>query len=387
MTVTEVKKGVYWVGAIDWSLRSFHGYATPRGSTYNAYLILDEKVTLIDTVKASFSDQLLSRISRVIDPSKIDYIVCNHVEMDHSGALPAMMKSAPNAKIFTSSPQGVKGLIAHYGEYPYVPVKAGESLCIGSRTLQFVPTPMLHWPDNMVTYCPEEKILFSNDAFGQHYASTGRFDDQEPLDAVLLEARKYYANIVMPYPKQAQAAYKTAAALDVEIIAPSHGVMWRGASKEILALYDQWSRNQTDGSAVVVFDSMWHSTEKMAMAITEAFAEKGVSAKLLDLKENHISEILTDILTAQYIAVGSPTLNNQMLPSVSAFLTYLKGLAPKGRKAFAFGSYGWSGQSIGQVEEQLKACGFELMMDKQRLVYVPTDQQLSALTDQVKACV
>lgn len=385
MKAVEVKKGIYWVGAVDWSLRSFHGYTTKRGSTYNAYLIIDEKVTLVDTVKAPFAAEMISRIKSVIDPSKIDYIVSNHVEMDHSGAITDVLALAPNAKVVTSAPQGVKGLTAHYGEMDFMPVKSGDTLSLGSRTLSFVPTPMLHWPDNMVTYCPEEKILFSNDAFGQHYASGGRFDDEEPLGDVLHEARTYYANIVMPYSMQAAGAVKAAEGLDIELIAPSHGVMWRSHISEIIEEYKKWSSLKMNKEAVVVYDSMWHSTEKMAKTIVEAFASKGYNAKLCDLKAWDNSEVINEILTAEYVAVGSPTLNNQMLPTVASFLTYLKGLAPKnsGKKAFAFGSYGWGGQSIGLVEKELTDCGFEIALEKQRIQYIPSLESLDELENKV----
>lgn len=385
MKAVEVKKGIYWVGAVDWSLRSFHGYTTKRGSTYNAYLIIDEKVTLVDTVKAPFAAEMISRIKSVIDPSKIDYIVSNHVEMDHSGAIKDVLALAPNAKVVTSAPQGVKGLTAHYGEMDFMPVKSGDTLSLGSRTLSFVPTPMLHWPDNMVTYCPEEKILFSNDAFGQHYASGGRFDDEEPLGDVLHEARTYYANIVMPYSMQAAGAVKAAEGLDIELIAPSHGVMWRSHISEIIEEYKKWSSLKMNKEAVVVYDSMWHSTEKMAKTIVEAFASKGYNAKLCDLKAWDNSEVINEILTAEYVAVGSPTLNNQMLPTVASFLTYLKGLAPKnsGKKAFAFGSYGWGGQSIGLVEKELTDCGFEIALEKQRIQYIPSQESLDELENKV----
>lgn len=385
MKAVEVKKGIYWVGAVDWSLRSFHGYTTKRGSTYNAYLIIDEKITLVDTVKAPFAAEMISRIKSVIDPSKIDYIVSNHVEMDHSGAIKDVLALAPNAKVVTSAPQGVKGLTAHYGEMDFMPVKSGDTLSLGSRTLSFVPTPMLHWPDNMVTYCPEEKILFSNDAFGQHYASGGRFDDEEPLGDVLHEARTYYANIVMPYSTQAAGAVKAVEGLSIELIAPSHGVMWRSHISEIIEEYKKWSSLKMNKEAVVVYDSMWHSTEKMAKAIVEAFASKGYNAKLCDLKAWDNSEVINEILTAEYIAVGSPTLNNQMLPTVASFLTYLKGLAPKnsGKKAFAFGSYGWGGQSIGLVEKELTDCGFEIALEKQRIQYIPSQESLDELENKV----
>lgn len=379
MNPIEIKKGVYWVGAIDWSLRNFHGYTTSKGSTYNAYLIMDEKITLIDTVKAPFSGELLERVSKIVDPAKIDCLVSNHVEMDHSSAIPKVMEIAKNAVIYTSAPQGLRGLTAHYGDLPYCGVKAGETLSLGTRTLQFVSTPMLHWPDNMVTYCPEEKILFSNDAFGQHLASSKRFDDEMDLGEVMSEAKKYYANIIMPYASQAQGACSVVAGLDTEIIAPSHGVMWRSDIADILDAYKTWYSNAPEEFALVVFDSMWHSTEVMAKVITEAFTDSGVRVKYFDLKENHISDIITDVLDAKYICVGSSTLNNNMLPTVAAFLTYLHGLAPKNRKAMAFGSYGWGGQSVGQVEDWLVKCGFEIFCDKVRINYVPKQEQLDDL--------
>jgi len=383
LNAVEIKKDIYWVGAIDWSLRNFHGYTTQRGSTYNAYLIIDEKITLVDTVKEAFAPELLARVSRIIDPAKIDYLVANHVEMDHSGSIPEIMKIAPNATIVASAPHGVNGLKAHFGEYKFQGVKAGDSLSLGANTLHFVTTPMLHWPDNMVSYCPEQKLLFSNDAFGQHYASSVRFDDEAPLADLLAEAKKYYANIVMPYSTQAAGAHKAVSGLDIDTICPSHGIIWRSHIPEILEKYRSWSSIETDGSAVVVFDSMWHSTETIAKTIAEAFQAAAVPVKFYDLKQSHISDIMDEILTADYILVGSPTLNNNLLPTVSAFLTYMKGLAPKNRKALAFGSYGWGGQSIGQVEEQLLACGFTLISDSIRIKYRPTPEQLDSITSTI----
>lgn len=378
--ITEVKKDIYWVGAVDWNVRNFHGYTTNRGSTYGAYLIIDEKITLIDTVKAPFAKELIERISEIVDPSKIDYLISNHVEMDHSGAIPEVMKSMPNAKIVTIAGSGLKGLIAHYGsDFEYMPVKAGEILNIGKRNLAFVPTPMLHWPDNMVTYCPEEKILFSNDAFGQHYASSTRFDDESDLGEVYQEARKYYANILMPYASQMQKTLPAVEKLEIEIIAPSHGVIWRSHIKEIIELYKQWCQEPCEDEAVVVFDSMWHSTETVADYVTETFTMAGKKVKMFDLKETHISDVMTAVLTAKYIAVGSPTLNNNMLPTVAGFLTYLKGLTTKNKVAFAFGSYGWGGQSIGQVEEALKVCGYEMPANLYRFNYIPKKEDLETM--------
>lgn len=387
MNAIKLREGIYEVGAADWNLRNFHGYSTDRGVTYNAYLIIDEKITLVDTVKEHFADELLARISEIVDPAKIDYIISNHVEMDHSGALPKVMKAAPNATIITSSPNGLKGLLAHYGEYHYQAVKAGDVLSIGSRTLQFVPTPMLHWPDNMVTYCPEEKILFSNDAFGQHYATSKKFDDQEDLPTILFEAEKYYANIIMPFSPQVNKTLEVVKGLEIDMIATSHGLIWRKYVKEIIERYAYFASDIPDEKAVVVYDSMWNSTERMARAIVEGFAKKDISVKLYDLKRNHISDIVTDVLKAKYVAVGSPTLNNNMLPGVAGFLTYLKGLAPKNKKAFAFGSYGWSGQSIGLVNEELQSCKCEIVLEPIRIQYLPTVQQLEEIEKQVEAII
>lgn len=384
MNIVELKKGIYSVGAVDWNVRNFHGYTTNRGATYNAYLIIDEKVALIDTVKAPFAEEMIRRIKDIIDPSKIDYVISNHVEMDHSGGIPAFMQVAPQATIVTSDPNGMKGLLAHYGQYNYMPVKAGDTLSLGKRTLAFVTTPMVHWPDNMVTYCPEEKILFSNDALGQHFASTKRFDDEVPLDEVYQEAAKYYANIVMPYGAQTLKALEIVGGLDIEMVAPSHGVIWRKNIAGIIERYSRWAANKTVEKAVVIYDSMWHSTEKMAHAVLEGFAVKGIPAKLCDLKVMHISDIMAEVLEAKYICVGSPTLNNNIMPTVAGFLTYLKGLAPKGdRKAMAFGSYGWSGQSIGQIEVQLLACGFGLLCENIRQQYIPSEEVLNGITEKI----
>lgn len=381
----QISENIFWVGAVDWSMRNFHGYETSRGSSYNAYLILDEKITLIDTAKITFADELLARISSVVAPEKIDVIVSSHVEPDHSGSLKEIAALAPNAEIITTNPNGLKGLTARYGKLNYRAVKAGDEISIGKRTLKFVPTPMLHWPDSMVTYCPEEKILFSNDAFGQHLASSMRFDDENNLELVLAEAKKYYANILMPFGKQAQIALKALGGLELKMIATGHGIIWRKHIDKILDCYKSWSAGEVEERAVIVFDSMWHSTEILARTITEAFAAKNIPAAFYDIKATPLADIVTDIFTSKYLAVGSPTINNQMMPTIAAFLCYLKGLRPVNHKAFAFGSYGWGGQSIGYVEDELKAAGCEIIMDKIRVANVPTAQQLDEITAKISA--
>ncbi|ADL11928.1 FprA family A-type flavoprotein [Acetohalobium arabaticum] len=381
MQPIEIKENIYWVGGIDWNLRNFHGYSTDRGSTYNAYLIIDDQITLVDTVKSNLYDEMIERISKVIDPAEIDYIVSNHVEMDHSGGLPELMEVVEDATVITS-PKGEEGLKLHYdGDWDFKAVNPGESLDLGTKSLEFVLTPMVHWPDNMVTYLPEDKILFSNDAFGQHYASSERFDDQTPYDIIMEEAKKYYANIVLPYSSQVQNVLGTVGDLEIETIAPSHGIIWRSNIGEIIQKYKKWSANETEEEAVIIYDTMWESTAKIASGIQKAFEAKGINTKMKKLGVNHISDVMTDVMTAKYICVGSPTLNNNMLPEVAAFLTYLKGLAPKDRIGLAFGSYGWGGQSVSQVADVLEECGFELL-GQIKEQYIPDN--LEGITKEVK---
>ncbi|PID30651.1 MAG: MBL fold metallo-hydrolase [Candidatus Cloacimonadota bacterium] len=382
MKGTEVKKGIYWVGAVDWNVRNFHGYLTQRGTTYNAYLIIDEKITLVDTVKKELSSEMLGRIKSIIDPSKIDYLVCNHVEMDHSGAMEDIIKYNPDMKVFTS-PNGVKGLKEHYKQdWNFQPVKSGDSVSLGKRSLNFVLTPMVHWPDNMVLYMPEEKILFSNDAFGQHLSSSERFDDQYPLDTILEEARKYYANIVLPFSSQVLKVLEIVKTLDIEIIANSHGIIWRDHVDKIIESYGEWASNQTRKKALIIYDTMWKSTEKMGQAIREGFEEKDYDIRMLRVSENHISDIMTEVMDAEYICVGSPTLNKNIMPTVASFLTYLKGLAPTKRKGISFGSYGWGCESIPKVSEYLKDAKINVVKEfKQK--YIPSEEDLANITAQI----
>lgn len=384
----KVKPDVYWVGGIDWNERNFHGYTTDRGSTYNAYLIMDEQVTLIDTCKPAFAGELIERISEVVDPACIEHVIVNHVEQDHSGAVPAISYLAPRAKIYASGPHGVNGLTAHYGDRGYVPVKTGDTLRIGKRTLSFTQTMMVHWPDNMATYSEYDRILFSNDAFGQHFASSKHFDDEVGLPEVLAQAKKYYANIVMPYSRHVQKALKSFEGCEVDMIAPSHGVIWRSHVAEILGEYGRWSSLAPDDSAIVVYDSMWHTTEDMALEIVEAFIECGVPTRLFDLKANHISDIMTDLLSAKFVAVGSPTLNNGMMPTVAAFLCYLKGLSPKagweGRVGIPFGSYGLGTNGPDEVAAALEACGFDLPLGTLSHQWIEDEDHLARLQETIK---
>lgn len=385
LNAIEISPKVWWVGGIDWNERLFHGYTTERGITYNAYLIMDEKITLIDTCKATFADELVQRISQVVDPAKIDVVITNHVEMDHSGSLPVIHKIAPNAEIYSSAGAGVNELRAHFG-IEATPVKTGDTLCIGERTLSFVTTPMVHWPDNMVTYSDVDKILFSNDAFGQHFATTKRFDDENDMCEVMKQAKKYYANIVWPYGMQAGRALAAVKGLELKMIAPSHGCIWRSHIDEIIAKYEEWTTYQTQEKAVVVFDSMWHSTESMAREICDAFIAEGISAQLIDVKSTHISDIMLYMCDAKYVAVGSPTLNSNMLPTVASFLTYMRGLSPKNeqRIGLAFGSYGWAPLGPKQVYAELENAKFQLPVPVVAQQWVPSEENLAELQGTVR---
>ena len=385
LNAIEISPKVWWVGGIDWNERLFHGYTTEAGITYNAYLIMDEKITLIDTCKATFSNELVQRISQVVDPAKIDVVITNHVEMDHSGSLPVIHKIAPNAQIYASAGAGVNEVRAHFG-IEATPVKSGDTLNIGERTLTFVTTPMVHWPDNMVTYSDVDQILFSNDAFGQHYATTKRFDDENDLCEIMKQAKKYYANIVWPYGMQAHKALEAVKGLELKMIAPSHGCIWRSHIDKILEKYEAWTTYQTEEKAVVVFDSMWHSTEMMAREICDSFIAEGISAKLIDVKASHISDIMTDLCDARYVAVGSPTLNSNMLPTVASFLTYMRGLSPKNdqRIGLAFGSYGWAPLGPKQVYEELEKAKFNLPVSVITQQWIPSEENLAELQATVK---
>ncbi|MCK5029957.1 MAG: FprA family A-type flavoprotein [Thermoplasmatales archaeon] len=376
LNAVEIKQDIYWVGGIDWDIRNFHGYTTRRGTSYNAYLIKDEKITLVDTVKHYLFDEMLSRVKDIVDPTKIDYVISNHVEMDHSGSLLKILEVCPNATIITST-RGEKGLKRHYKkDLKFKAVKSGDTLNIGKRTLHFVEIPMVHWPDSMVTYSPTDKLLLPNDAFGQHIASSERFDDELDWGILREEAAKYYANIVMPYGSQVEKTLGALSTLDIDMIAPSHGIIWRSHIPDILREYTKWAQYQTDNKALIVYDSMWESTKKIAYALWEGLEESGIKVTIRDLKNNHISDIITDVLSSKMILIGTPTLNNTMLPTMGEFLTYLKGLKPKNRIGFVFGSFGWGGQAVGEVQKILGEIPWETPIENININYIPDDKEL-----------
>jgi flavorubredoxin len=366
MTKINLAAGVYWVGVVDWNLRDFHGYTTPRGATYNSYLIVDEKIALVDTVKHGFAGEMMSKIKEIIDPASIDFVVSNHVEMDHSGSLPDIMRIATNAELICTE-KGKEGLTRYYNEkWNFRIVKTGDELKLGKKTLFFITAPMLHWPDNMFTYIKEDKILLSNDGFGQHLASSFRFEDNVcsligyECDTVMDEAAKYYANILMPFGgiilKKIEEVQKLG--IEIKMIAPSHGMIWTNPGK-IIDAYLRWGKGETKQKVLVIYDTMWNSTETMANEILRGAADSGIEVSLFHLRKNEWSEIIKEVLEARAIIIGSPTINNGMFPTVGGFLTYLMGLRPKNKLWASFGSYGWAGGGVKAVNEKLKSGGYE----------------------------
>lgn len=377
----EISEGVYWVGAIDWNGRDFHGFTTPGGTTYNSYLVIGEKTALIDTVKAPFAGEMLRRIGQIIDPSKLDYIVVNHMEPDHSGSL-AELKKQTNAKILITK-RGLDILSGYFRDagidkWDIETVKTGDKLDLGSKTLIFLEASMLHWPDSMETFLKEDGILFSNDGFGQHIATSKRYDFE--AGDIIPDAAEYYANILMPFHIPLLHFFKVLDEQGIEPlqIAPSHGIIWKKDLKKILEAYGSWANGEVKEKVLVIYDTMWGSTELMANEITEAIRGAGVEVKLLNLRKNPRSLIMKEMLDAAAFAVGSPTLNNGLFPTVGDFLVYLKGLRPQKKKAIAFGSYGWGGGAVKLVEQELKNAGIEVLEPGLQIKYRPFEKELDS---------
>jgi len=377
MNIT-LKEGIDWVGCIDWTVRDFHGYKTESGSTYNAYLIRDEKCAVIDGVKEAFTEAYLDRIRALTDLEKIDYVICNHAEPDHSGGLPGIMAACPQAEMVCNAKcKDTLGKHFDTSAWKWHIVADGDEISLGKRTLSFINTPMVHWPESMFTYVKEDKILFSMDAFGQHHASAFRFDDEEPLDVILQEAKAYYANIVMLYGRPIAQTMERAANMDIQMIAPSHGVIWRSHIKEILAAYQNYVVCKPRPKIIVLYATMWKSTEQMAYAILEGAQERNVEAQFYNVDTTHATRIVTEVLDCAAIAIGSPTLNNSLMPNMAGALCYLSGLRPTHKAGFAFGSYGWSKRGgASAVEDSMKEMKIELMRGPLRAQYVPTPEVL-----------
>lgn len=385
MKPVKIKKGIYWVGVIDWNVRNFHGhtYTTKRGSTYNAYLIMDDKITLVDTVYGPFAKEMIEKIRQIVPPEKIDNIIVNHVETDHSGALPELMKLCPKAKLYGTA-KCKEGLYRYYyKDWDFEIVKSGDTLELGKRSLSFIEAPMIHWPDSMFTYCRQEKLLLPNDAFGQHYATSLRFDDEVDNSELMDEAKAYYANILWPLSsiilKKLEDVQKLN--LPIEIIAPSHGIIWRQDPMKIVNAYLGWAKNETKSKVVVTYETMWGSTEKMATKIVEGLIDEGVDVKLFNIAASDRTEVIKEMLDAKGFIIGSSTHDNDMLLNIAAFMELLKGLKPKNRVVAAFGSYGWAGGAVKEIEDILKATSSDLVLPSVSCKYAPDENDLKACYD------
>jgi flavorubredoxin len=378
MEPLEIAPGIYDVGVIDWNIRDFHGYSTDVGTTYNSFLIVDDKIALLDTVKKEFADQLMANISAVVDPKKIDYVISNHTELDHSGGLARVMHRVGEDKPLYCSKMGHKNLPRHFKRnWNYQPVETGHELSLGKKTLSFLETRMVHWPDSMFTYLREDKVLFSSDGFGQHFAGPERFDDQIG-EAIMVHAKKYFANILLLYAPLIKKYLQTIvdSGMEFKMICPDHGIIWRSDPTKIIHAYVDWCQQEPQKKAVVVYDTMWHSTEKMAEAIAAGIIKEGIPAKPLHLRKWHRSEIMTEVFDARAVIVGGPTLNNGLYPSLADFLCYMKGLKPLNKIGAAFGSYGWSGESTKIIAKELEAMKFDMIEPGLKIQYVPDKEGL-----------
>ncbi|TET25556.1 MAG: MBL fold metallo-hydrolase [Candidatus Bathyarchaeum sp.] len=380
MPPVKVLENIFWVGAVDWNIRHFHGftYSTHRGTTYNAYLIVDKKVALVDTVHHSFASEMIEKIKEVIDPSKIDYIIANHVESDHSGSIKEILKLAPNATVVGTA-NCKAGLEKHYfGNWKFQTVKTGDTLNLGERTLSFLEAPMLHWPDSMFTYIEKDALLLPNDGFGQHLASSKRFDDEVDQNILMEEAAKYYANILWPFStlvtRKIEEVQKLG--LKIDMIAPSHGIIWRKDPMKIVTAYLRWAKGEAEKKALIVYDTMWDSTEKMAKAMLDGISSEGVEVTLFRLPVSDNGDIIAALLETKGLLVGSATINNGVLPTVAPFLREMEGLRPRNKLAAAFGSYGWGGGAVATIEKALKSAGMELVAPAMTVKWVPDSNEL-----------
>lgn len=378
----KINNKVTWVGKIDWSLEKFHGeeYSTHKGSSYNSYLIHDEKTVLIDTVWKPFAKEYVENLKKEIDLNKIDYIIANHSEIDHSGGLPDLMKEIPNTPIYCTK-NAKRILKAHYHEdWNFIEVKTGDTLDIGENKLIFVEAPMLHWPDSMFTYLTGENILFSNDAFGQHYASELMFNDKVDQGELYQEAIKYYANILTPFSplviKKIQEVLSFN--LPVDMICPGHGIMWRDNPVQIITKYLEWASNYQENQITIIYDTMWDGTRRMAESIAEGIKKdnKDITIKIFNSSKYDKNDIISEVFKSKAILVGSSTINNGILSSSASILELIKGLKFKNKKAAAFGSYGWSGESVKIITEELTKAGFEIINDGIKELWNPDEDAI-----------
>jgi len=376
----KINEYVTWVGKTDWELKKFHGdeFTTTNGSSYNAYLIQDEKTILIDTVWLPYDKEFVANLKQTVDLSKIDAIIMQHGEIDHSGSLLELMKEIPNVPIYCTQ-NGIKSIRGQYHQdWNFIPVKTGDKLFIGKHILTFIEAPMLHWPDTMFTYMDKENILFSNDGFGEHLASEFLYADEVDQTELWNQAITYYANILAPFSMlvKKKICEVLEMSLKIEMICPSHGLIWRKNPEKIIQKYLEWANNYQENQIAILYDSMWNSTRKMAELIAQGIQtiDKDVTIKIMNTAKDDKTEILTQVFKSKAILVGSPTVNNGYLYSIAGILEMIKGMKLKNKKASAFGSYGWSGEAPSKIEEELKKSGFEIITPALKIAWKPNEE-------------
>lgn len=382
-----IKNSVSWVGKVDWELKKFHGeeYSTHKGSSYNSYLIQEEKTVLLDTVWIPYAEEFVENLSKEIDLNQIDYIIVNHGEIDHSGALPELMKHIPDTPIYCTE-HAVKSLKGQFHkDWNFHVVKTGDKLEIGNgRELIFVEMRMLHWPDSMATYLTVDNILFSNDAFGQHYASEALFNDLvDPCD-LLHEAIKYYANILTPFSAMLRKKLEEVLSLhlQIDVIAPGHGIIWRENPLQIIDRYAQWANDYQENQITIVYDTMWNGTKTLAEKIAEGIesADSNVVIKLYNVSKYDENDIITEVFKSKALIIGSPTYSNGILHSVAGFINLMKSLKFKNKQFAAFGCYGWSGESVNVLNELMEQAGFHRIDEGHKNLWNPDqDAQRAAI--------
>ena len=377
-----VINNVHWVGKIDWELRKFHGneYSTHRGSTYNSYLITEEKTALVDTVWAPFAKEYVNNLAGEIDLEKIDFVVANHAEIDHSGALPELLERIPDTPVYCTA-NGVKSLTGHYHrDWNFQVVKTGDRLSLGSKELIFVEAPMLHWPDSMFCYLTGDNILFSNDAFGQHYASEYLFNDLVDQNELYTECLKYYANILTPFSSLVEKKIQEFLGLELplDIICTSHGVIWRNNPAQIVERYLQWAKGYKENQITIVYDTMWNGTRVMAENIAKGIVrtDHDVNVKLFNIASSDKNDVLAEVFKSKAVVFGSPTVNRGILTSLAGLLEEIKGLSFQEKKAAVFGTYGWSGESTRVLAESLQQAGFTVVDDGLKVLWNPSEQSI-----------
>jgi flavorubredoxin len=379
----QIKNNVSWIGKVDWELRKFHGneYSTHRGSTYNSYLIKENKNVLIDTVWKPFAKEFVENLTTEIDPKKIDFIIANHAEIDHSGALPELMSIIPDTPIYCTE-NGVKSLTGHYHKnWNFHPVKTGDKLDVGNgKQLIFVEMKMLHWPDSMACYLTGDNILFSNDAFGQHYASEYLFNDLVDQDELFAECLKYYANILTPFSSLVKKKLEEVLALKlpIDIIATSHGVVWRTNPAQIVEKYLAWSADYQENQITILYDTMWNGTKVMAEKIAAGIKKTNntVNIKLFNVSKSDKNDIITEIFKSKIILVGSPTINKGISVATAGLLEEIEGMGFKNKKAAAFGCYGWGGGSVEKITKGLEKSGFTILNPGIKCLWNPDDESV-----------